>query len=261
MYLKYLEDNLNHKFTKEMDEYKNYVKMFYNDRAKCPKDLKTALEKTQDNRKIELWCKNWKVSITKPIVVNLIILLETISNSYKKNSDLFMFKLRQNMESSTYKPEDDNEIKAMLVDLKKLEDDLNDIRAILEKEKSIMDEIIQKRKNVLKNLAEIKIKKEHKYEECIVVNISKEVFIKLKEIAKNEKQITEQRFTQIAKNVSLSLKDTKNWIEYFQFIMDYLKENALLYELSNRMQELNLTFENINAHFVIEPPKINLIKN
>ena len=31
MYLKYLEDNLNHKFTKEMDEYKNYVKMFYND--------------------------------------------------------------------------------------------------------------------------------------------------------------------------------------------------------------------------------------
>jgi hypothetical protein len=93
------------------------------------------------------------------------------------------------------------------------------------------------------------------------VNISKEVFIKLKEIAKNEKQITEQRFTQIAKNVSLSLKDTKNWIQYFQFIMDYLKENALLYELSNRMQELNLTFENINAHFVIEPPKINLIKN
>lgn len=165
------------------------------------------------------------------------------------------------MESSTYKPEDDNEIKAMLVDLKKLEDDLNDIRAIFEKEKSIMDEIIQKRKNVLKNLAEIKIKKEHKYKECIVVNISKEVFIKLKEIAKNEKQITEQRFTQIAKNVSLSLKDTKNWIEYFQFIMDYLKENALLYELSNRMQELNLTFENINAHFVIEPPKINLIKN
>lgn len=84
MYLKYLEDNLNHKFTKEIDEYKNYVKMFYNDRAKCPKDLKTALERTQDNRKIELWCKNWKVSIIKPIVVNLIILLETISNSYKK---------------------------------------------------------------------------------------------------------------------------------------------------------------------------------
>ena len=35
MYLKYLEDNLNHKFTKEMDEYKTYVKMFYNEKAKC----------------------------------------------------------------------------------------------------------------------------------------------------------------------------------------------------------------------------------
>jgi len=259
MYLKYLEDNLNHKFTKEMEEYKNYVKMFYNERAKCPKDLKTELQRIQDDKKIELWCKNWKVSIIKPIVINLILLLETVTNAYKKNSDLFMYKLRQNMESPTYKPEDDNEIKSMLVDLKKLEDNMNEIKAIFDKEKSIIDDIIQNRKQVLKNLAEIKIKKEQKYKECI--DISKEAFIKLKEIAKNEKQITEQRFTQIAKNVSLSIKETKNWIEYFQFIIDYLKENALLYELSNRMKELYLQFQNINAHFVIEPPKINLTKN
>lgn len=259
MYLKYLEDNLNHKFTKEMDEYKNYVKMFYNEKAKCPKDLKSTLERKQDDKKIELWCTNWKVSIIKPTVVNLPILLEITTDSYKNNSDLFMYKLRQNMESSTYKPEDDNEIKTMLVNLKKLEEDMNDIKSIFEKEKSIMDDIIQKRKNVLKNLAEIKIKKEHKYDECI--DISKDVFIKLKEIAKNETQITEQRFVQIAKNVGLSLKDTKNWIQYFQFIIEYLKENAGLLELSNRMRELQLIFENINSHFIIEPPKINLIKN
>jgi hypothetical protein len=259
MYLKYLEDNLNHKFTKEMDEYKNYVKMFYNDRAKCPKDLKTTLERKQDDRLIELWCKNWKVSITKPVVVNLILLQEKITNSYKKNSDLFMYKLRQNMESATYNPENDDEIKKMLVNLKKLEDDMTDIKAIFDKEKLILDDIIQKRLEIMKNLAEIKIKKENKFKECI--DISKDVFVKLKEIAKNENQITEQRFTQIAKNTSLSLKDTKNWIEYFKFIIDYVKENALLYELSNRMKEININFENINAHFIIEPPKINLNKN
>ena len=259
MYLKYLEDNLNHKFTKEMDEYKNYVKMFYNDRAKCPKDLKTTLERKQDDRLIELWCKNWKVSITKPVVVNLILLQEKITNSYKKNSDLFMYKLRQNMESATYNPENDDEIKKMLVNLKKLEDDMTDIKAIFDKEKLILDDIIQKRLEIMKNLAEIKIKKENKFKECI--DISKDVFVKLKEIAKNENQITEQRFTQIAKNTSLSLKDTKNWIEYFKFIIDYVKENALLYELSNRIKEININFENINAHFIIEPPKINLNKN
>jgi hypothetical protein len=259
MYLQYLEDNLNHKFTKEMDEYKNYVKMFYNDRARCPKDLKTILERKQDDKIIELWCKNWKVSIIKPIVINLIQLLEKITDSYKRNSDLFMYKLRQNMESPTYNPENDDEIKKMLVNLKKLEDDINDIKAIFNKEKEILDDIIQKRSEILKNLAEIKIKKEIKYEECI--EISKDVFVKLKEIAKNENQITEQRFTQIAKNVSLSLKDTKNWIQYFKFIIDYVKENALLFELTNRMKELNINFESINAHFIIEPPKINLSKN
>lgn len=256
MYLKYLEDNLNHKFTKEMDEYKNYIKMFYNDKAKCPKDLKTTLERKQDNKKIELWCKNWKVSITKPVVVNLNILMENISNEYNKKSDLFKYKLRQNMESSTYKPEDDNEVKDMLVELKKMENDLNDINMIFEKEKSIIEDIIQKRKDVLKNLAEIKIKKDHLFEDCI--DISKDIFIKLKEISKNEKKITEQRYTQIAKNVSLSLKDTKNWIQYFQYIIDYLNQNAELHELNLRMKKINLQFENINLHFVIEPPKINL---
>jgi len=256
MYLQYLEDNLNHKFTKDMDEYKNYIKMFYNDRAKCPKDLKTSLERKQDDKKIELWCKNWRVSITKPVVVNLSLLLEDISNEYNKKSDSFKYKLRQNMKSSTYKPEDDNEIKVILIELKKIEDNMNNIKAIFDKEKSIIDDIIQKKKEVLKNLAEIKIKKDHQYKECI--DISKEVFIKLKEIAKNEEKITEQRFTQIAKSVSLSLKDTKIWIQYFKYIIDYLKENAKLHDLNLIINKINLQFENINVHFIIEPPKINL---
>lgn len=259
MYLKYLEDNLNHKFTKEMDEYKNYVKMFYNDRAKCPKDSKTLLEKKQDDKIIELWCKNWKVSIIKPIVVNLFILLDTFSKEYNKNSELFIYKLRKNMESPTYKPEDDNEVKEMLINLKKLEENINDIKSIFEKEKLIIDEIVKKKTEIIKNLAEIKIKKEQKFREC--TDISKDIFIKLKEIAKNEKEITEQRFIQISKNISLSLKDTKNWIQYFKFIVDYIKENAILFELNNNIKELNINFENINAHFIIEPPKINLNKN
>ena len=180
MYLKYLEDNLNHKFTKEMDEYKNYVKMFYNEKAKCPKDLKTPLQKIQDDKKIELWCNNWKVSIIKPVVVNLLILQESLSIIYKENSDLFKYKLRQNMTSSTYKPDDDNDVRDMLVELKKIEEEINNIKSIFDKQKEIIDEIIKKKRDTLKNLAEIKIKKENKYDEC--VDISKDVFIKLKEI-------------------------------------------------------------------------------
>ena len=76
-------------------------------------------------------------------------------------------------------------------------------------------------------------------------------YLKLKEISKNEKQITEQRFTQISKSISISLKDTKNWIEYFKFIIDYVDENAKLHELNLRMKEINLQFENINLHFMM----------
>ena len=49
--------------------------------------------------------------------------------------------------------------------------------------------------------------------------------------------------------------------QYFQYIIDYLNENAKLHELNTRMKEINIKFENINVHFVIEPPKINLTKN
>ena len=255
MYLKYLEDNLNHKFTKEMDEYKNYVKMFYNEKAKCPKDLKTPLQRTQDDKKIELWCNNWKVSIIKPVVVNLKFIQESLSIIYKKNSDLFKYKLRQNMNSSTYKPDDDNEVRDMLVELKKIEEEINSIKSIFEKQKEIIDEIIKKKKNTLKNLAEIKIKKENKYNECI--DISKDVFIKLKEISKNEENITEQRFTQISKSVKLSIKETKNWIEYFKFIIAYIKENDILYQSNQILIDLQNKFENINAYYIIEPPKIS----
>jgi hypothetical protein len=255
MYLKYLEDNLNHKFTKEMDEYKNYIKMFYNEKAKCPKDLKTPLQRTQDDKKIELWCNNWKVSIIKPVVVNLKFLQESLSIIYKKNSDLFKYKLRQNMDSSTYKPDNDNEVRDMLVELKKIEEEITSIKSIFEKQKEMIDEIIKKKKDTLKKLAEIKIKKENKYNECI--DISKDVFIKLKEISKNEENITEQRFTQISKSVKLSLKDTKNWIEYFKFIIAYIKENDVLYQSNQILIDLQNKFENINANYIIEPPKIS----
>ena len=254
MYLKYLEDNLNHKFTKEMDEYKTYVKMFYNEKAKCPKDLKTPLQKIQDDKKIELWCNNWKVSIIKPVVVNLLILQESLSIIYKENSDLFKYKLRQNMTSSTYKPDDDNDVRDMLVELKKIEEEINNIKSIFDKQKEIIDEIIKKNRDTLKNLAEIKIKKENKYDEC--VDISKDVFIKLKEISKNEENITEQRFTQISKSVKLSLKDTKNWIEYFKFIITYIKENVL-HQSNQILIDLQNKFENINSYYIIEPPKIS----
>jgi hypothetical protein len=161
------------------------------------------------------------------------------------------------MNSSTYKPEDDNDVRDMLVELKRIEEEMNNIKSIFDKQKEMIDQIIKKKKDIFKNLAEIKIKKEHKYGECIGIDISKDVFIKLKEISKNEENITEQRFTQIAKSVKLSLKDTKDWIEYFKFIMAYIKENADLHQLNQILIDLQNKFENINAHYIIEPPKIS----
>ena len=254
MYLKYLEDNLNHKFTKEMEEYKKYIKIFYNEKAKCPKDLKTLINKKQDEKTIELWCTNWKIIITKPNILNLILLYESLTNDYKKNGVIFKNKLKENMNSSIYKPENDDEIEKILKNLKENENKIDDIKEIFNKEKNMIDEIIKNRQEIIKKIAEIKIKKENIYKNCI--DISNIIYTKLKEISKNERNITEQRYTQISKSVELSLNDTKNWIIYFSLIIEYLKENNELNSLNKGINDLKNKFELINNHFIIDPPKI-----
>ena len=57
LYSKYLEDNIADIFNREMDEYRKYVKLFYEENSKCPGDLKTVLEKEEDVDGYRLWCK------------------------------------------------------------------------------------------------------------------------------------------------------------------------------------------------------------
>ena len=39
--------------------------------------------------------------------------------------------------------------------------------------------------------------------------------------------------------------------------MEYIKENADLHQLNQILIDLQNKFENINAHYIIEPPKIS----
>jgi len=261
LYPKYLEDNINDKFNREMDEYKKYVKLFYGENSKCPVDLKTLLEKKENEKEINLWCKmksgkNWNVNIKKPLVLNLNIKLQEITDKYNNECIFFKNSLKKNLTSSVYLPENDKELEKKLGDLKNIEKELELLRDVFEKERVMIEQIIKERQEILKKLLEIKIKKNNIYEKC--VKISGEIKNKIMEIVNNEKEITAGRLEQIAKNVELKPVEVKNWIDYLNYVKEYLEENGKLDKLNNDMIKLKEKFDKINSFYVIEPPVVEI---
>jgi len=261
LYSKYLEDNLNDKFKKSMEEYRKYLKMFYTENSKCPIDSKALLDKEETKDQIKLWCKgkggrDWSATIKKPVVVNLNNVYGELNEKYINNGIIFKNDLKENMLSPMYVPEKDKEIEKKLKNLKEQESELESVKEIFKKEQIMIDDILKKRQLLLVKLLEIKINKENIYRDCPV--ISAEVKRKLMEIAKNEKTLSEQRLKDIGKNTNLKPEEVKNWIKYFAFIMEYLHENNNLNILNNEMIDLRDKFDKINTNFILEPPDFDI---
>lgn len=263
IYLKYLEDNLNDKYLKEFDEYQKYLKMFYFENSKCPIDSKTLILKKETKNEIQMWCKSktskeWKVIIKKPNVINLNIKLNEIKELYKNKSLLFKKYLRENLQSPVYNPDKDKEIEVNLIELKKYEEEIELIEDVFNKQNEEIILLNNKRQEKLKELLEIKIKKNNTFVLC--PNIITNTRINLIKIAKNEENIHENRYSQIAKANQIEANDAKNWIIYYKYNIEYIKKNIDLNEINITIFDLNNKYDMINSNYIITPPEFELSK-
>ena len=259
--LKYLDDNLNNKYEKEMDEYKKYVKLFYTKNSKCPVDNKTILHKKEDANTLELWCtlksgKTWRAIVTKPDVTNLIVDYELLQEQYKNEGLIFKNELKKNMNASIVNVTKDKDVEQKLQKLKKIEGQIDGIEEVFNKQKEENENKLKERQEIIKNLASVNIKKTKIYKNC--PTLEPDVAEKLKDIAKNEKKPNEQRFMQIAKNTGLTVENVKNWHTYFLLVFEYLEENFKLEQLNTNMKKMKSNYDYINRHFIIKPPTVNL---
>ena len=259
-YLKYLEDNLNNKYLKEFEEYRKYLKIFYSENSKCPVDSKTLLMKKETNMEYEMWCKSktskdWKIVIKKPKIFNLNIKLNELNTIYKNKLLLFKQKLRENLESPVYIPEKDKDMESELKELKKYENEIESIKELFEKQEENKKDIYLKRQEQLKKLLEIKIKKKDIFRLCEQVDgDTRKQFI---EIAKNEKNVGQERIKQIAKTTQITQSNVKNWIDYYKLNMEYVAEMIELNKLNDEIFQLTEKYRYINSNYVIEPPIIS----
>ena len=258
-YLKYLEDNLNNKYLKEFEEYRKYLKIYYSENSKCPVDSKTLLLKKETATEYEMWCKSktskdWKIIIKKPKIYNLNIRLNELNMTYKNKLLLFKQKLRENLESPVYIPEKDKDMESELKELKKYENEIESIKELFEKQEENKKDIYLKRQEQLKKLLEIKIKKKDIFRLCEQVDgDTRKQFI---EIAKNEKNVGQERIKQIAKTTQITQSNVKNWIDYYKLNMEYVAEMIELNKLNDEIFQLTEKYRYINSNYVIEPPVI-----
>ena len=174
--------------------------------------------------------------------------------TYKNKLLLFKQKLRENLESPVYIPEKDKDMESELKELKKYENEIESIKELFEKQEENKKDIYLKRQEQLKKLLEIKIKKKDIFRLCEQIDgDTRKQFI---EIAKNEKNVGQERIKQIAKTTQITQSNIKNWIDYYKLNMNYVAEMIGLSGLNDEIFKLNEKYDNINSNYVIEPPII-----
>lgn len=258
-YLDKYDDNFNNLFEKDLIEYDKYVKMFYNDNSKCPLDNKSQLDKKEENGKFFLKCsakgKEWKMEVEKPIIFNLYYRREELREKFNDKSLVFKNKMKEMMLDPLIKPEENKDIEKSLKELKNIENEQDNLNAVFQKQQEYIDNIDKQKQELKKNCLEFSIKREMLYQK--LKEIDGEVKLKLKEIFLNEKVPENKRLSEIAKNVNLTLEETKNWILWYESVYNYIETVSKLNQLNDDLMIHQKVYEKINHKYVLEPPKFS----
>ena len=260
-YEKCYQDNLLDKYKEDFDKYYNYIKLFYADNSVCPIDIKTTLNKKKEKNVIFMSCntkknQKWEAKITLPIVVNLYKIVDENNKYYNNDIKYLKDRLKKMMVSPLYKPEDDDHAIELLDKSQANQKLLDSINNVFKKQKEDLELIINDKKNKIKNLAELSLRRKTIFKGLKKIN--RELKEKLKEISLNEVKITHSRLNEISKNTGLSINEVNNWIDWLKCMYEYTKISVDLQELNNNYIIKSELFRKINENFVIVPPHIDI---
>ena len=260
-YEKSYQDNLTDKYKEVNEEYNTYIKLYYSENAMCPIDIKTKLEKSRDKNLIYLSCKTknnkkWEAKIKMPNIVNLYKVKTENVNLYKNYIKDLKDRLKKSMISPLYKPDEDNEAIELLEKSKKYQKIIDSINSILQNQEENLDILINEKKEKIKTLAELSLKRKNTFKQ--LKKVDRDIKEKLKEISINEKNPSHVRLNQISKNTGLSIKEINDWISWFVCMYDYTKLSVELQNLNNDLIEKTRLFRRINENFVLEPPLVDI---
>jgi hypothetical protein len=255
-------------FKKNLDYYNNieeqkkydlYLRMFYNEKEKCPLDTKQELIRKKDGDKINLSCekKDWNVSITLPKTINFEIDLEN-----KKNiRNNILYNLRSNISDIGFEGiisnNLDKDISKYSNEFKKINDEIFDMEKIIILQNKEIEPYLVENMELIKKLSNLKINKQKIYKKIDLNKITPNIKNDLLTIFLNENNINQTRIVQIANQKKIEVDIVKYYIEWCNLSKEYVELNSNLIKNKIKINELNLLFKQINDNFYIRFPEID----
>lgn len=263
-YIKYRMELL---FKKNLDYYNNieeqkkydlYLRMYFNEKEKCPLDTKQELIRKKDGEKICLSCekKNWNVILTLPKTIQFEIDLE----NKRKIRDNILYNLRWNISDIGFEGivsnNLDKDINKYSSEFKKINDEILDMEKIIILQNKEIEPYLIENMELIKKLSNLKINKQKIYKKIDLNKITPNIKNDLMNIFLNENNINQTRIVQIANQIKLDVDIVKYYIEWCNLSKEYVELNSNLIKNKIKINELNLLFKRINENFYIRFPEI-----
>jgi hypothetical protein len=263
-YIKYSMELL---FKKNLDYYNNieeqkkydlYLRMFYNEKEKCPLDTKEELIRKIEGNKISLSCekKNWNVILKLPETINFEIDLEN-----KKNiRNNILYNLRSNISNIGFEGivsnNLDKDINKYTEEYKKINEEILDMEKVIILQGKEIEPYLIENMELIKKLSNLKINKQKIYKKIDLNKITPVIKNDLMTIFMNENNINQTRIVQIANQKKIEVDVVKYFFEWCNLSKEYIELNSNLIKNKIKINELNILFKLINDNFYIRLPEI-----
>jgi len=235
-------------YNTEIEEYKNYRRMYYDKNAQCPLDTKLEVKKEEIENGFILFCDkkkgSWKVEVKYPIIKPL----TEIKNDKNREIRDILDRVKMDIMGGDYPT------KEKLLEINNLKGELESIERIYEDFIIQNKELIEKRKEI--EVKAIEIRKKVKDTFANVKELDNKQEDNLMKIYKDEGFPNQLRLVTISRNLNIDKNNLKIWFEYFELLKEYLLKNEENKKINEKIRENIENREKIKRDFIVTPPII-----
>jgi len=236
-------------------EYAKILNFYYRNYNKCPNCHKTN---SANKHTINIKC------LECGYIIN--ITLSEYINLYQKLSDISTDKSKILTEINNLIDLTDNvkDRQAKFASLKaeylKIDKDTDKLNTVLKLQLAKLDEMKAEKFTIFNDLLEIYFQRKNIFRDIKspITTTNKDI---LMEVYKNEGMVKEKRLKELAKQNKMTESDIKNWLKWFDLVVQYGKKNKALHDLIAKINNTELEYQNNNYNYLIKPYSIKEFKH
>ena len=237
-------------------EYAKILNFYYRNYNKCPKCHKNIKDNTQHAINIKCLECGYIINITLSEYINLYQKLSEISTDKSK----ILSEINNMIDLVNNVKERQTKFASLKSEYLKIDKDTDRLQGILKLQSAKLDEMKAEQFNIFNDLLEIYFQRKNIFRDIksTITTTNKDI---LMEVYKNEGLVKEKRLKELAKQTKMTESDIKNWLKWFDLVVQYGKKNKALHDLIVKIDNTKMEYQNNNYNYLIKPFKIKEFKS